>query len=415
MQAEQPVNLLRVDGRPAKKIRSEEQYRAVESLEGMIPWNGRTDNLIDRFDGRALLDFYREPPAASARPPRREEDIELDELVAFEAFRDLVSLLRMGCSEREGLETAITNNIQLRATAMASAAAAAGISRPQPAAASGAPGQYGAVGFSYGGAAESASESEYDSTSSEDERDDNEKRADDAVDDLAANVGVDNFSVMLRRAKKQEEAEALGRAPRRKRAFSRKKAAERAKRMAGQGLGPFAKDKVSWKPEPGLGRDRDEFRPGYGRRSSPEYAAYRSYSRSSSRSRSRSPVRRPHRDAASGGRTEYITEFRVGREHRHSARAPDSKRLQADQLGLDQDTHASRKRSVLPLIAWLHRELKLQICSGPQHTLASVLWREATPATCCSQPALLSCSLEDCAQDVVLCSWLLRSECATCV
>lgn len=73
------MNLLRVDGRPAKKIRSEEQYRAVESLQGMIPWNGRTDNLIDRFDGRALLDFYREPPAASARPPRREEDIELDE------------------------------------------------------------------------------------------------------------------------------------------------------------------------------------------------------------------------------------------------------------------------------------------------------------------------------------------------
>ena len=25
----------------------------------MLPWNGKDDNLIDRFDGRALLDFYR--------------------------------------------------------------------------------------------------------------------------------------------------------------------------------------------------------------------------------------------------------------------------------------------------------------------------------------------------------------------
>ena len=27
----------------------------------MIPWNGDDDNIIDRFDGRAVLDFYIEP------------------------------------------------------------------------------------------------------------------------------------------------------------------------------------------------------------------------------------------------------------------------------------------------------------------------------------------------------------------
>ena len=48
--------------------------------------------------------------------------------------------------------------------------------------------------------------------------------------------------------------------PVRRRAFSRKKAAERAKRMAGQGLGPFVKDKTARKPESGMGRDRDDFR-----------------------------------------------------------------------------------------------------------------------------------------------------------
>ena len=82
-QAEQPVNLLRVDGRPCKTFRSDEQYRAIESTEGMIPWNGRTDNLIDRFDGRALLDFYREPPPASARRPRTDDEIELDEVIGL--------------------------------------------------------------------------------------------------------------------------------------------------------------------------------------------------------------------------------------------------------------------------------------------------------------------------------------------
>ena len=30
-------------------------------MDGMLPYNGNHDNMIDRFDGRALLDFYREP------------------------------------------------------------------------------------------------------------------------------------------------------------------------------------------------------------------------------------------------------------------------------------------------------------------------------------------------------------------
>lgn len=50
-----------MDARPAKLFRSTEQHRAVESMEGMLPWNGNHDNMIDRFDGRALLDFYRDP------------------------------------------------------------------------------------------------------------------------------------------------------------------------------------------------------------------------------------------------------------------------------------------------------------------------------------------------------------------
>lgn len=77
-QGEQPVNFLRIDGRSCKLIRSEEQYRSVERTEGMIAYNGQEDNLIDRFDGRALLDFYRDP--VPSRRQKSEEELELQEV-----------------------------------------------------------------------------------------------------------------------------------------------------------------------------------------------------------------------------------------------------------------------------------------------------------------------------------------------
>ena len=50
-------------------------------MVGFLPWNGNADNLIDRFDGRALLDFYVEPdPSAAGRRKRSEEEEELDEV-----------------------------------------------------------------------------------------------------------------------------------------------------------------------------------------------------------------------------------------------------------------------------------------------------------------------------------------------
>ena len=53
------MHTLRVDGRACRRFRSDEAAAAVERMEGMLPWNGKADNMIDRFDGRALLDFYR--------------------------------------------------------------------------------------------------------------------------------------------------------------------------------------------------------------------------------------------------------------------------------------------------------------------------------------------------------------------
>ena len=84
LQGEQPVNFLRVDGRSCKLVRSEEQYRTIERTEGMIAYNGQEDNLIDRFDGRALLDFYRDPV-----PSRRQKTEEEQELLEVAGPQDL--------------------------------------------------------------------------------------------------------------------------------------------------------------------------------------------------------------------------------------------------------------------------------------------------------------------------------------
>ena len=59
---------------------NEEQYHAVQNMEGMIPMNGQHDNLIDRFDGRALLDFYREPVMSRQTKMKTEDELELEEV-----------------------------------------------------------------------------------------------------------------------------------------------------------------------------------------------------------------------------------------------------------------------------------------------------------------------------------------------
>lgn len=59
------MHTLRVDGRACRRFRNDEAAAAVERMDGMLPWNGKADNMIDRFDGRALLDFYRCQSSAS--------------------------------------------------------------------------------------------------------------------------------------------------------------------------------------------------------------------------------------------------------------------------------------------------------------------------------------------------------------
>lgn len=156
LQAELPVNLLRIDGRSSSVRQNEELYQAVESMEGMIPMNGLHDNLIDRFDGRALLDFYREPVVGQHNKQKTEDELELEEvmifksamllssttdtahsiphvmqLLAFESYRDLIKILQQNLTEEQGLIAAELQNIEERASARSAAAAALGLQAGQ--------------------------------------------------------------------------------------------------------------------------------------------------------------------------------------------------------------------------------------------------------------------------------------------
>ena len=104
VQAELPQNILRVDGRPSRMKRNQEQYAAIESKQGMIPWNGQQDNLIDRFDGRALLDFYKEPDGHSRRQHKSEDEIELDEVNYHLIASSMAISLTMVMAQRHRLQ-----------------------------------------------------------------------------------------------------------------------------------------------------------------------------------------------------------------------------------------------------------------------------------------------------------------------
>ena len=70
-------------------------------------------------------------------------------------------------------------------------------------------GQYGAVGFSYNG--EVATEESSASDSEDSEEDPEEAAPEDVdIDSLAANLGIDSFSVLLRRAEREEAEMAQG-------------------------------------------------------------------------------------------------------------------------------------------------------------------------------------------------------------
>ncbi|EFJ50870.1 hypothetical protein VOLCADRAFT_103657 [Volvox carteri f. nagariensis] len=387
LRVEHPLNHLFVEGRSCKIFRNSEQHQNLENGIGLIPW-GNGGTLIDRFDGRALLDFYKEPDASAWTRPKNPQEEKLEQVLLrdklgwqrsgrnacehvqnvqtqslrFESFRDAVRLVGKGLTEPEGLAFARQENIEIRAAmraaATAAAAAAAGQRHPPPlgiAMPATGTGVFAAVGFNYGGnaggsgsAAGAGDSSSCSSDSDDDDDSDDEdvegasedadagqEAEDDRIDDIAEQYGLTDFSYRLHRTLQQEgEDEARMRKPPRRR-VSRKNARERARRMAGMGLDPTgapigpARD---WTQPPPRSAAQDNIRilpprPARDAADDGGHRRRRSRSRSRSRSRTRSRSRSPGRHRyTESGRTQYITEF-------SSALAPGSRGVTSGRAG----------------------------------------------------------------------------------
>ncbi|XP_066333603.1 uncharacterized protein [Miscanthus floridulus] len=195
-----PKQALQVSSTRCRVHRDDALYQATEDQQGLIPWNGKQDVLIDRFDGRALLDFIRD---SSSRPFRvqekSEEEEELEEFVNFERYRDLIKHRRRGFSDEAGLQHVVQ---ELEAKALLPFS----FDKPQSSQPPASKGAYSQVGYSYKGEGNEESEdldSDDDDEKEEDEDDDKDFSSDDSSDERMENIakefGIKRYNWMMTR------------------------------------------------------------------------------------------------------------------------------------------------------------------------------------------------------------------------
>ncbi|KAF3438957.1 hypothetical protein FNV43_RR17232 [Rhamnella rubrinervis] len=314
-----PQQSIQVVGSRSRMYRDDGLYQATQDQQGLIPWNGKQDILIDRFDGRALLDFIRESGSRHFRAQEKsEEEEELEEFVNFERYRDLIKHRRRGFTDEEGLQHV---NQEMEAKIVAPFAPERS-QLPQPPANKG---SYSQVGFSYDGdGKEEAHFLDADDNEDDDDDDDDEEEEDDdedfnsddsndeGMDKIAKEFGVKRYGWLVYMDKKAKEEEKrqkevikgdpairkLSRKERRKVSQIEREREREAARITGTRV-----------------LHHDPYRE---TRRSPTYEAYHRSRRSRSRSYSPSYSRRysrgrhsddVHRSKPVTPKIEYITEF----------------------------------------------------------------------------------------------------------
>ncbi|KAI6700035.1 hypothetical protein NL676_014359 [Syzygium grande] len=280
-----PQQSIQAVGSRCRMYRDDGLYQATQDQQGLIPWNGKEDILIDRFDGRALLDFIR--------------DIDVEDL-------------RTG----EGLHH-VNQEMEAKTTALF---APDRTQQPQPPASKV---SYSQVGFSYdmGGKEENAySDAEDDDEEEEDDDEDvdedfnSDDSNDEGMDAIAKDFGVKRYGWLVHMDKKAKEEEKrqkevikgdpairkLSRKERRKASQIEREKEREAARITGTRV-----------------LHRDPYRE---TRRSPTYDAYPRSRRSRSRSPSYSPsfsrryghgshTNDGHRSKPKTPKIEFITEF----------------------------------------------------------------------------------------------------------
>ncbi|CAJ0955842.1 unnamed protein product [Ranitomeya imitator] len=263
---------------------------AAESPVNMMPWQGDPNNMIDRFDVRAHLDYIPEykPPLLTTISPEQEAD---DRKCNYERYRGLVQNDFAGISEEQCLYQIYIDELY------------GGLQRPGDDEKKRLAEKKASIGYTY----DDSTVADLGSSDKEDEDSDDESKSDEdeVIPDIDVEVDVDDiteeqvadlnkqattygmaegdFVRMLRKDKEESEAIKHAKALEEEKAMysgrrSRRQRREfREKRLKGRKISP----------------------PSYARRDSPTYDPYRrSQSETSSASRSRSP---------SQGREEAIT------------------------------------------------------------------------------------------------------------
>ncbi|KAF4380800.1 hypothetical protein F8388_017154 [Cannabis sativa] len=334
-----PQQSIQVVGTRCRMYRDDGLYQATQDQQGLIPWNGKQDVLIDRFDGRALLDFIREPGSRHFRAQEKsEEEEELEEFVNFERYRDLIKHRRRGCrflstvTDEDGLQH-VEQEMEAKITASFAP------QRSQVAQPSATKGSYSQVGFSYEG--DGKEEAQFSDDDDEEDDDDNDEdddyddfnsddSNDEGMDKIAKDFGVKRFGWLVYMDKKAKEEEKrqkevikgdpairkLTRKERRKVSQVEREREREAARITGTRV-----------------LHHDPYRE---TRRSPTYEAYSRSRRSRSRSYSPSHSRRhprgrhsddAHRSKQVAPKIEYITEFGGsgdGSESKHEGFSPPS-------------------------------------------------------------------------------------------
>ncbi|KAK6116237.1 hypothetical protein DH2020_050033 [Rehmannia glutinosa] len=309
-----PQQSIQAVGSRCRIHRDDALYQASEDQQGLIPWNGKQDILIDRFDGRALLDFIRDGSSRRFRVPEKtEEEEELEEFVNFERYRDLIKHRRRGFTDEEGLQHV---NLEMEAKITAAFGSdRSHVAQPPPN-----KGSYSQVGFSYDGdghediQASDADEEDDEDEDEEEEDFNSDDSNDEAMESIAKEFGVKRYGWLVYMDKKAKE-EARRQKEMIKGDPSIKKLSRKERRKASQMERERDREASRFTGTRVLHHDpyRDS-------RRSPTYEAYSRSRRSRSRSRSYSPSQSrrysrgahpddTHRSKDSGPKIEYITEF----------------------------------------------------------------------------------------------------------
>ncbi|KAG0499423.1 hypothetical protein HPP92_004114 [Vanilla planifolia] len=293
-----PQQSLQVVGSRCRVNRDDGLYQAAQDQQGLIPWNGKNDILID-----------------SSRPFRvqekSEDDEELEEFVNFERYRDLIKHRRRGYTDEDALRH-VSGELELKSVPFT-------LERTRSSQPPAIKGSYSQVGFSYKG---DGNEETHAIDSEEDEEDDEEDddkdiSSDDSNDEgmeiIAKDFGIRRYNWLVYMDKKAKEEE-----KRQKEVIrgdpSIRKLSRKERRKASQMEREREREAARM-----LGRPphHDPYRES---RRSPTYETYPYSRRSRSRSRSHSPgysrrhdrgahVDNGNRDKSKPPKIEYITEF----------------------------------------------------------------------------------------------------------